>query len=54
MLTFYLIETLEYLSLFVDGDTDTGVTDLQYQPVLLFFQGYGNAFPVVRIFKGIG
>ena len=54
MLVFYLIETFEHLTLLVDGDTDTGVAHLQYQAVVLLFQGNGDALSVIRIFKGIG
>ena len=48
-----LIKTFEYFSLFVDGNTNTGITNLQYQPIIFLFQCHSNALTAFRIFESI-
>ena len=53
VLTLYLIETFEYFPLLVDRNTNTGVTNLQYQPIVFLFQRNSNALPAFCIFESI-
>ena len=53
VLAFNLIEAFEYLPLFVDRNTDTGITDLQYQIVIFLFQGNSDTLSAFRIFESI-
>ena len=48
-----LIKTFEYFSLFIDGNTNTGITNLQYQPIIFLFQCHSNALTAFRIFESI-